>query len=176
MKINLSLLWINGCLNMQNWITLFGKVSGSVASGTKGQPWFLSFVSKIRGQAKARQKNVYYVFRNSVVPLTLQGRSSGVERSATVLSRGFQWLLGDKTGLLSAVFPAVKMKLFWAAFVPPAWSKATPACLQLNRNVPRWEANWLPCLGLKQPPPRPTHKALNRRVWTDRSPGRERWR
>lgn len=103
------------------------------------------------------------------------GRSSGVERSATVLSRGFQWLLGDKTGLLSAVFPAVKMKLFWAAFVPPAWSKATPICLQLNRNVPRWEANWLTCLGLKQPPPHPTHKALNRRVWTDQSPGRDRW-
>ena len=56
-------IWINGCFNMQNWITLFGKVSGSVASGTKGQPWFLSFVSKIRGQAKARQKNVYYVLR-----------------------------------------------------------------------------------------------------------------
>ena len=103
------------------------------------------------------------------------GRSSGVERSATVLSRGFQWLLGDKTGLLSPVFPAVKIKLFWAAFVPPAWSKATPICLQLNKNVPRWEANCLTCLGLKQPPPHPTHKALNQRVWTDQSPGRERW-
>lgn len=88
--------------------------------------------------------------------------------SATVLStEGIQWLLGKRTCLLSAIFPAVEMNYSEHPFchLPGQKQLQSVDCLiEISLSEKLVDR---PRLGLKQRPPRHLHKALNQRVWND---------